>query len=245
MDGETVSPLPAVAALALMTTVLLAAPASAQESDTSTATIGRQNRAPVVGDDSVVTHDGASVSVDVFANDTDPDGDALELVGGTSASHGTVRYAGSIATYTPDDGFVGEDSFGYLVGDGRGASVPGTVRIAVTNARPSAAPASRPWNARPLAPVAAPAAAVVAPAAPPVVRPAARPVADVRAVLPVAVAAPRMGPSTKPYVAPAARQAARPATLPFTGPHDGLLPAGVGLLLGGALLVAAGRRRTA
>jgi len=54
-----------------------------------------------------------------------------------------------------------------------------------------------------------------------------------------------MGPSTSPYVAPAARQAARPAALPFTGPYDGLLPIGVGLLLGGALLAAAGRRRTA
>lgn len=247
------------AALTLIGSALLAAPASAQESDTATATIDRPNRTPVVTDDSAVARDGAAVSVDLFANDADPDGDALELVGGTSAGHGTVRFDGSVATYTPDADFRGEDSFVYVVSDGRGANAAGTVRIAVTSTAgvaPAvvAAPAApRPWTGRPAAPVTAPAVApvaapVVAPAAPHAVRPAAAAPAPVVVVVPRAVAAAQMGPATTPYVAPVApvaRQAARPAVLPFTGPREAVLPIGVGLLLGGAVLVAAGRRRPA
>ena len=228
------TPRSAAAALACTTallSVLLAAPASAQQADTLTATIGGPNRPPVVQHDRAVSRGGVAVSVDVFANDSDPDGDALELVGGTSAGHGSVSFDGSVATYTPDAGFTGEDSFGYVASDPYGGTSSGVVRVLVTgiDALESEAPQRISTGVEVTAPrVAAPAAAPV-----PVVQPAAR-------VVPVAAPPQRrVGPSTTPYAAPVAR----PATLPFTGDaSDVLLPLGLGLLLTGALAARAGRR---
>lgn len=203
------------------------------------------NRPPVVGDDRVVVAQGGTATIDLFANDTDPDGDAISLVGGTSAGHGTVSFADGLATYAADTDFAGEDAFVYVVGDSRGATASGTVRVTVTPAQePVAPPVSEPMK---------PAPAVVAPApvqpvratAPVAARPVAaqgaptrpQPVAAVRSAAPRAEAttAAAMGPSTTPYVAPAAP----PATLPFTGGAiDVLLPLGLGLLLAGGLLTA-------
>lgn len=213
-----------------------------------------QNRAPRAADDRIVVAQGRSGSVDVFANDSDPDGDALSLEGGTSAGHGTLSFAGGVVTFTPDADFVGEDSFLYVVGDGRGATAAGTVRVTVTRAAAVQPPGPKQWNGQPTPPEPAPAPVEVTREAPPAVRPAAVRTA-VTAVQPrravtveaPAVAAPRtapvaapMGPSTTPYVAPAAR----PATLPFTGgPTDVLLPLGLGLVLAGGALTAGGRRR--
>lgn len=228
------------------------APAALEQ--TPDAPAAPQNRAPVAVEDRLVMVQGGSASLDLFANDSDADGDPLSLLGGTSAGHGSVSFAGGIATYTADAGFTGEDSFLYIVGDGRGASTPGTVRITVSPAQqeagpPAPEPAPRPWNTRPAAPQTAPAPVLAAAEAAPVaVRPAAvRPAAArLRQATPgrVAVAtttsAAPMGPSTTPYVAPGGR----PATLPFTGgPTDVLLPLGVGLLVAGGLATAGGRRR--
>jgi hypothetical protein len=257
MDGWNVRPPRLTAApLATMTaafSLLMVAPASAQQADTPTATIAGPNRPPVVTDDSAAAHDGAPVVIRLFANDADPDGDALDLVGGTSAGHGTVSFDGGVATYTPDAGFQGEDSFVYIVSDPHGATSTGTVRIAVTTSAAAApvagapAPATR-FPTRTTTPVEAAAPRVVAP-------PAAQAPAPARqaAVRPVAAAvtapqtlprtAPRMGPSTTPYVAPA--NVGRPATLPFTGPRDAALPLGLGLLLAGGALTLTGRRRPA
>lgn len=229
--------------------VALAQPAAAQDAATPTVTVAVPNRAPVATDDSALAQDGAAVAIDLFANDTDPDGDPLALTGGTSASRGTVSFAGSIATYTPDPGFSGLDSFLYVVTDGRGGSTSATVRITVTSPARGEAPAvqPRPWTSRPTVP--APAEAVTAPRLePPAGEPPAAEAQQVTAGGPKverapvrAPARPAMGPSTTPYVAPVA---ARPAALPFTGADEALLPLGLGLLLGGTLVMAAGRRRT-
>ncbi|MEW5768741.1 MAG: cadherin-like domain-containing protein, partial [Pseudomonadota bacterium] len=59
------------------------------------------------------------VDVNVLANDTDADGDALTVTGFSGASHGTVTDHGNgLFTYTPDAGYVGADSFTYTVSDG-------------------------------------------------------------------------------------------------------------------------------
>lgn len=79
------------------------------------------NHAPnATGDDAVTTVDTA-VTVDVLANDTDPDGDALSVVPATLGppNAGTVVLNGDgTVTYTPDPGFVGTDTFLYEATDG-------------------------------------------------------------------------------------------------------------------------------
>ena len=57
------------------------------------------NLAPVAMDDSAATDHGVPVTIDVLANDSDPDGDTLMLVSATDGAHGTVA--------VNDDGTIG------------------------------------------------------------------------------------------------------------------------------------------
>jgi len=90
------------------------------------------NRAPVAVDDAAASTGGAVV-VDVLANDTDADGDSLtiESFDTTSAQGGTITRSGSSLVYTPRAGFVGTDSFGYVVSDGSVGDA-GLVTVTVT-----------------------------------------------------------------------------------------------------------------
>ena len=87
---------------------------------------------PTAVDDSARTGRDQSVDVDVRANDSDPDGDALDgrQRHSTGAwlrrdpTDGTIRYA-------PASGFEGRDSFTYTVGDGRGGAATAEVSVNV------------------------------------------------------------------------------------------------------------------
>lgn len=98
------------------------------------------NQPPVAVHDvaEVVAGPGAGVTVDVRANDFDPDGDALLVTGVGPASHGStfVTSRGN-PNYTPDAGFTGLDSFTYALADGRGATASGTVFVAVSSPTPT------------------------------------------------------------------------------------------------------------
>jgi hypothetical protein len=102
--------------------------------DTATVTVvvGGVNDAPVAVDDvDTVTEDG-SVIVDVVANDTDVDGDALAVVSVTQGANGSVTDNGDgTVTYTPDPDWNGVDSFTYTVSDGL-LTDTATVTITVT-----------------------------------------------------------------------------------------------------------------
>jgi serine/threonine protein phosphatase PrpC len=90
------------------------------------------NDAPVtVADTATVAEDGAA-SVDVLANDTDVDGDALTLTTVTQGAHGVVAIEGGATTYTPDPNYTGTDAFTYTVSDGHGGTATGTVTMTVT-----------------------------------------------------------------------------------------------------------------
>jgi VCBS repeat-containing protein len=108
------------------------------------------NNAPVASDDeeSYTTTEGTPLTVPapgVLANDTDVDGDALTAVLQSTTAHGSlVLNADGSFTYTPEDGFVGADSFTYVADDGQGVgtaakatSEPATVTITVTAAAAS------------------------------------------------------------------------------------------------------------
>ncbi len=103
------------------------------------------NRAPIARDDVLAQAEEATGSVNVLANDSDPDGDTLALDSWTQGQHGNVSCLPSgVCTYTPALDFHGEDSFGYRIDDGHGHSAEATVRVAVTpvNDRPIANDAS-------------------------------------------------------------------------------------------------------
>lgn len=89
---------------------------------------------PVAANDTAVTAVGESVLIDVLANDTDPDGSAAELAvaSTTEPANGTVVIVGRQVEYRPDEGFVGTDSFDYVVMDPDDLTDTGTVTVTVT-----------------------------------------------------------------------------------------------------------------
>ena len=94
------------------------------------------NAAPTAADDNVGTSAGEAVVLDVLANDTDPDGDALTIEAVTQPASGSVEVTsgGPNVTYTPDESFDGSDSFTYTVSDGLGGSDEATVVVSVNGA---------------------------------------------------------------------------------------------------------------
>ena len=93
------------------------------------------NVAPVAVNDTATTTAPAAVTVPVLANDTDANGDVLTVTGAGPATNGTVVVnADGTITYTPNAGFVGQDSFTYTVSDG---ALTATATVTVTvNAAP-------------------------------------------------------------------------------------------------------------
>jgi Ca2+-binding RTX toxin-like protein len=91
-----------------------------------------ENRLPTAVADTESTGRDAPVEVDVRANDSDPDGDALNVVSVTQPQHGTaaIQPSGKIR-YTPASGYEGSDSFIYVVGDGRGGTASAVVALTV------------------------------------------------------------------------------------------------------------------
>src|SRR5207237_871995 len=97
-------------------------------------TVSNSNRPPVANNDSATTTPATPVTVNVLANDSDPDNDPLTVTGASSPAHGTAAVnANNTVTYTPTSGYSGPDSFNYTISDGRGGTAPATVTIAVDN----------------------------------------------------------------------------------------------------------------
>ena len=91
------------------------------------------NEAPNAINDALTTAQGTAGSVNVRANDTDPDGDPLSVTPKTNGAHGTVAcITAGVCTYTPAAGFSGADSFTYTVKDGHGGTDTATVAVTVT-----------------------------------------------------------------------------------------------------------------
>ena len=103
-------------------------------SDTATVTINVScvNDGPTANDDQGSTPEDTPVTVDVLANDTDPENDPLTVIGVTQPSHGSVTNNGNDVTYTPNADFCGSDSFTYTISDGNGGSDTATVIIDVS-----------------------------------------------------------------------------------------------------------------
>ena len=90
------------------------------------------NDPPIAVDDTAETSKGIPITIDVIANDSDPDNDALSITSVTQGAKGSVTINGNGAvTYTPTKSFKG-DSFTYSVSDGA-ITVSATVTIAVAS----------------------------------------------------------------------------------------------------------------
>ena len=95
------------------------------------ATAGEPNATPVAGDDAATTAEDTAVTIDVLANDTDPDGDTLSILSVTTPDSGNASISGSQIVYTPDADVFGTDAFTYTVGDGRGGLATAAVTVSV------------------------------------------------------------------------------------------------------------------
>jgi hypothetical protein len=94
------------------------------------------NQAPVAQDDSAETKPGASVTVAVLANDSDPDGDPLTVTVVKPGGKGTVTVnPDGTLTFTPDAKAKGQESLSYTVEDIVGNSASATVSIAINNGK--------------------------------------------------------------------------------------------------------------
>ncbi len=76
------------------------------------------NHAPTANQDFSITREAETISIDVLANDLDPDKDALNLNFVGAAKHGETAIVAGKVQYTPEPGFIGQDNFEYTIDDG-------------------------------------------------------------------------------------------------------------------------------
>ncbi len=98
-------------------------------SATVTVNVAGVQDAPVAVADTAYASSGTAVTINVLANDSEPDGDPLSVSAVTQPTFGNVTNNGTSVTYTPGGGFATEDSFTYTVSDGRGGTNRATVTV--------------------------------------------------------------------------------------------------------------------
>lgn len=99
---------------------------------TVTITVKPVNDAPLAFNDTATTDEDTPVTINVKADDTDVDGDTLNVTGVTQGAHGSVAINDDgTVTYAPAANYNGEDSFTYTISDGNGGQDTATVKITV------------------------------------------------------------------------------------------------------------------
>ena len=102
-----------------------------------TVTIDCVNDDPTAGDDTASGTEDMDVQVTdaaLLSNDSDPEGDPLEVTGVGNPTNGSVSLAAGVVTFIPDADVCGPASagFDYTVEDGNGGSATGHVDIDLT-----------------------------------------------------------------------------------------------------------------
>ncbi|MEQ6247885.1 cadherin-like domain-containing protein [Sulfitobacter sp. HNIBRBA3233] len=101
--------------------------------DTATVdlTVTPVNDPPVAEDDVAETDQATAVTVPVLLNDSDPEGDPLEIIAASSPDGDVVINDDGTLTFTPAPDFTGEATVNYSIGDGNGGTDPAIVTVTV------------------------------------------------------------------------------------------------------------------
>jgi ELWxxDGT repeat protein len=103
----------------------------------------QRNEVPVPTLDTTQLNAGASITLDVLANDRDPDGElvvtSLRIVDAPATGTAAVTAAGRI-TYTASATFTGQTTFTYSVADDQGFTATAQVRVAIEPVNPPPPP---------------------------------------------------------------------------------------------------------
>jgi hypothetical protein len=110
----------------------ISTPDGSTSAATVTVTVTEVSDLPVAVDDSLTTAENTPYTIDVLANDSDPDDDILTVTAVEDPQNGTaIINDDDTITYTPDEGFAGSDSFVYTLTAGDD-SVTAEVTVTVT-----------------------------------------------------------------------------------------------------------------
>ncbi len=93
---------------------------------------GPVNVPPQAENDTATATINQSVTINVLANDSDPEGDPLTVISVTTPPNGSAVINGDgTVTYTPDANYVGTDAFAYTISDGIGGTDKATISVTV------------------------------------------------------------------------------------------------------------------
>ena len=99
---------------------------------TVTVTVNPINDPPDAVNDSDTTDEDTPVVIPVLDNDSDPEGDGLNVTDASDPANGSVTINGDgTVTYAPDPNFHGIDSFTYTISDGNGGTDTASVILTV------------------------------------------------------------------------------------------------------------------
>jgi len=101
-----------------------------QLSSISTA-ITEANTAPISQDDSLSINENTATTINVLSNDSDTDGDVLQISSTSTPTSGDVSINANHIIYTPSANYTGSDSFTYTITDGFGGYSSSNVLIEV------------------------------------------------------------------------------------------------------------------
>lgn len=110
---------------------------SGEATEAITLTVTPVNDAPIATADTAEAVSGSARLIDVLANDSDAEGEALSLQSVASPGNGSASIAGMSIVYTSNEGFAGSDLFTYVVADPNGAVAQGTVTVSVSLPAPT------------------------------------------------------------------------------------------------------------
>ncbi|MFK7904178.1 MAG: Ig-like domain-containing protein [Chitinophagales bacterium] len=75
------------------------------------------NNPPVAVDDEVTTPPDTPINIPILGNDSDPDGDNLVVTFISVPGHGTAELVDGEVVFTPEESYVGDDFFSYVICD--------------------------------------------------------------------------------------------------------------------------------
>lgn len=89
------------------------------------------NDPPTANDDSISTNEDTSITINVLANDTDPENDPLTVIDVVVSTGSVTINADNTLFYSPNDNFHGNATITYIIEDARQQTDSATVNITV------------------------------------------------------------------------------------------------------------------